>query len=63
MRQAIEALFFGASDLAKAEFGFVFGSFAEADGHLPAQIIFDEGGFVARAPRIPRIDAENREIA
>ncbi len=63
LHQAIDAFFFWAAHLAKAKFGLALWSFAEADGHLAAQIIFDEGGFVARTPRVPGIDAENREIA
>jgi hypothetical protein len=61
--QAVDALFFGAAHLVKAKFGLALWSFVEADGHLPAQIIFDEGGFVARAPGVPCVDAENGEIA
>src|SRR6266849_6659098 len=63
LRQAIEALFFRAAYLTKMKFGFAFWSFAETDGHLAAEIIFDERGFVARAPLVPGVDAENGEIA
>src|SRR5260221_3685044 len=63
LHQAIDAFFFWTSHLAKAKFGLALGSFAEADGHLAAQTIFDEGGFVARTPYVPGIDADNREIA
>src|SRR5260370_34896228 len=62
LRQAIEALFLRAAHLAKAKFGLTFWAFAETDGHLAAEIIFDEGGFVARAPLVPGGDAEHGEI-
>src|SRR5258708_13243349 len=62
LHQAIDAFFFWTAHLAKAKFRLALGSFAEADGHLAAQTIFDEGGFVARTPCVPGIDADNREI-
>src|SRR5216684_3728003 len=62
LRQAIDTFFFRAANLAEAKFGFAFWSFVEADGHLAAQIIFDEGGFIARALLVPGVDAENGEV-
>src|SRR5216683_203906 len=63
LRQAVDALFFRAAHLTKTKFGLAFQSLVEADRHLATQIIFDEGGFVARTPGVPRVDAENRKIA
>src|SRR5467141_1022773 len=63
LRQAIDTLFFRAAHLTKTKFGLAFRSLVEADRHLATQIIFDEGGFVARTPGVPRVDAENRKIA
>src|SRR6266851_403877 len=62
LRQAIDALFFRATHLAKAKFGLTFWAFAETDRHLAAEIIFDEGGFVTGALLVPGVDAENGEI-
>src|SRR4029077_3977500 len=62
LRQAIDALFFRAAYLTKTKFGLAFWSFAETNGHLAAEIIFDEGGFVARALLVPGVNAENRQI-
>src|SRR5260370_24225830 len=63
LRQAIDTIFFRAAHLTKTKFGLAFQSLVEADRHLATQIIFDEGGFVARTPGVPRVDAENRKIA
>jgi len=60
---AIEALFFCALHLGEAKLRLALGALVEADGHLAAEIIFDEGGFVASALLIPGVDAEGGEIA
>ena len=61
--QAIDAFFFFSIHHAKAKFGLTFGTFANANGQLAAQIILDERGFVSGFPPIPGVGAEGREIA
>jgi hypothetical protein len=63
LRQAIDAFFFRTVHLTEAEFGLALGSFIDTDGHLAAEIIFDEGGFVAGALLVPSVNAKNGEIA
>src|SRR4029077_4169703 len=63
LRQAIDALFFRAADLAETKLRLTFWSFVKAHGHLTTQFIFDEGGFVARTPGVPGVHAENGKIA
>src|ERR1700730_11695318 len=63
LRQAVDALFLGGIHSAEAEFGLVLRAFAEVDGHLAAEIIFDEGGFVAGALLVPGVNAQDGEVA
>src|SRR5207245_11311225 len=63
LRQMIDAFFFRAVHLTKAEFGFALWTLIDSDGHLAAKIVFDEGSFVTSALLIPGVHAKNREIA
>src|SRR6267154_3475033 len=59
----INAYFFRTVHLTKAELGFALGSLIDSDGHLTAEIIFDESSFVTGALLVPGVHAENGEIA
>ena len=63
MDQTIDVLVFFAIHDLEAKFGFVFRAFREANGELAAEIVFDEGSFVAGFAGVPRVDAEGGEIA
>src|SRR6266566_2428962 len=63
LNQPVDALLFVAAHHAKTKLRLLLGAFADANGHLAAQIIFDERSFVAASLCIPRVDAKRGEIA
>jgi hypothetical protein len=63
LRQMIKAFLFRTAHLTKAELGFALWSLIDSDGHLAAQIIFDESSFVTGALLIPGVHAKDGEIA
>src|SRR6266566_4737893 len=63
LNQPVDTLLFVAAHRAKTKLRLVLGAFADANGHLAAQIIFDERSFVAASLCIPRVDTKRGEIA
>src|SRR5580698_9760935 len=61
--EAVGAFFFVGADGVEFELGIAFGVFAEENGQRAAQIVFDEGGFVASFPGVPGVGAQRGEIA
>src|SRR5207248_7743682 len=46
----------------EVKFGLVFGTLAEADRQLAAELVFDEGGFVAASLCKPGVNAQGGEV-